>query len=154
MTMGKNRKIVPQGHGKRPLDMVQDRMNQEFAIKQQFQADFLLQAGADAFLLAAADVFQLGKGRAAAAIQAYKERLEELMDRLIEDGDSNELTYYWETLDRRLRQIVGDENFVPHDQRYDETGRRIFLDLFKRTVRKELERIGDRMDGEAKSKNG
>lgn len=153
--MGKNRKNVPQGRGKKPLDMVQDRMNREFAIKQQFQADFLLQAGADAFLLAAADVFQLGKGRAAAAIQAYKERLEELMDRLIDDGDSNELAYYWETLDRRLRQIVGDENFVPHDQRYDETGRRLFIGLYQRAVKAELMRLGQKQDGgEAKPEDG
>lgn len=152
--MGKNGKFVPQGRGKKPLDMVQDRMRQEFAIKQQFQADFLLQAGADAFLLAAADVFQLGKGRAAAAMQAYKERLEELMDRLIEDGDNNELTYYWDTLDQRLRQIVGDENFVPHDQRYDETGRRLFIGLYQRSVQAELRRIADRMDGEAKPEDG
>jgi hypothetical protein len=152
--MGKNVRYVPQGRGKKPLDMVQERLEAEFDAKQRFQTDFLLQAGADAFLLAAADMFKLGKGRAAAAMETYKTRLMELMDRLIEDGDENGLEYYWQTLDARLRQIVGDENFVPHDQRYDETGRRIFLELFKRTVRKELERIGDRMDSEAKPENG
>lgn len=152
--MGKQRKFVPQSHGKKPLTMVQDRMEAEFAAKQQFQADFLLQAGADAFLLAAADVFQLGKGRAAAAMQAYKERLEELMDRLIADGDSGDLAYYWETLDQRLRQIVGDEHFVPHDQRYDETGRRLFIGLFQRYMKAKLEQLGKKAGGEAVNEHG
>ena len=34
--MGKNVRYVPQGRGKKPLDMVQERMQAEFDAKQRF----------------------------------------------------------------------------------------------------------------------
>lgn len=143
--MGKNRQRVPQGRGMNALDRVQARMEEKFEIKQRFMTDFLLQAGCDAFLLAAADVFQMGKGRAKAAMGAYREYVMKIMDEMLADsGGDEDLSYFWADLDRRLKKTVGDELFVPHDQRYDDAGIRIFGDLCKRTVAKILTAEGGR----------
>ena len=137
--MGKQKKMVPQQRGMNSFGIFQQRMEEKFEAKQRFMTDFLLQAGCDAFILTAADVFQLGPGRAKAAMTAYREYIIEIMDALIEDGrDDDELTYFWADLDRRLEQIVGKDNFAPHEQRYDDTGIRIFGELCKRTFTKIL----------------
>ena len=137
--MGKQRRNVPQARGMNPLERLKAQMEAKFEDKQRFMTDFLLQAGCDAFMLAAADVFQMGPKRAKAAMAAYRDYVLSIMDALIEDsrGD-DELVYFWADLDRRIEQIVGPENFTPHEQRYDDTGLRIFGKLCKRTFERIL----------------
>lgn len=137
--MGKQKRNVPQQRGMNSFGVFRQRMEDQFETKQRFMTDFLLQAGCDAFMLAAADVFQMGPGRARAAMIAYREYVVSIMDALIEDsrGD-DELTYFWADLDRRIEQIVGTENFTPHEERYDDTGLRIFGELCKRTFERIL----------------
>ena len=135
--MGKKNNRVPQGRGMNALERVRANLEAKFEDKQRFQTDFLLQAGCDAFVLTAADLFELDETRAVEAINRYREYIMELMDALIEDSrDDDELVYYWADLDRRLEQIVGKEHFTRHEDRYDETGVRIFGELYKRTARR------------------
>lgn len=137
--MGKQKRNVPQKRGMNALGRVRANLEDLYEAKQRFMVDFLLQAGCDAFILAAADVFDLGEEKANEAVASYREYIMQMMDALIEDSkDDDELVYFWTDLDRRLKQIVGDELFVPHDERYDETGLRIFGDLCKRTIAKIL----------------
>ena len=146
--MGKQKRSVPQQRGKNAFGVFQERMAEQFEAKQRFMTDFLLQAGCDAFILAAADVFDLGVEKAGEAVTAYREYLMQMMDALIEDGrDDDELTYFWADLDRRLKQIVGDELFAPHEQRYDDTGLRIFGELCKRTFARILTAKKDGTEG-------
>ena len=145
--MGKNHK-GPVGvnitKGQNAMQRIEARLRAEYDVKQQFSTDFLLQVCCDAFLLAASDVFQCGAGRAWKAIEAYRMYVNQIMDNLIEDsrgknGDGdNELLFFWTDLDRRLKQIVGKEKFTPHDERYDETGMKLFEGLFQRYMGRRL----------------
>ena len=43
----------------------------------------------------------------------------EIAELIVEDSkDDKELAYSKEVLDRRIREIVGEENFLPYDERY------------------------------------
>lgn len=77
----------------------------------------------DAALIAAHEVLQLGPGRAAAFAQAYGDAMEDLAGLYIDDCEQNKdkrLDYAKGTRDRIIREIVGDQNFVPFDQSYGE----------------------------------
>lgn len=139
--MGKNNKFptgVNLARGQNALDRLEYRLRAEYQVKQEFVIDFLLQVGCDAFLMASAEVFQLGKGRAAKAVAAYKKCVEEMMDNLIADAPNkqgngdDELTHYWADLDARIKQIVGEELFVPRETRYDEQGHKFLEGIFHR----------------------
>ena len=135
--MGKKNNRVPQRRGMNALERVRANIDEKYEIKQRFQTDFLLQAGCDAFMMTAADMFDLGPDRAMEAMNTYRDYIMKMMENLIEDSkDDDELTYYWADLDRRLKQIVGEEHFAPYEQRYDETGVRIFGELYRRTARR------------------
>ncbi len=77
--------------------------------------------GYDAAILAANKVFHMGPGRAGAFQDAYNEAMEELATLFLDDardnGD-NEIAYAKGTRDARIRQIVGDELFIPFDTGY------------------------------------
>lgn len=137
--MGKNRGFVPpQKNGM--MERFKRQLEAEFDARERFQTDFLLQVGCDAFLMAAADVFKLGPGRAKKAMEAYRDYVMRIMDAVIENGGQGRsgkgenLDYFWTDLDRRLKQICGD-SFTPHEERYEQTGLRLFAELFLRTVK-------------------
>lgn len=132
--MGKHGNVPQFGGGGNLIQRTEQRLRAEFDAKERFITDFLLQVGCDAFLIAAADVFQLGQGRAEKAIRAYKSTVMEMMERIV-DFKGKDMDYYWDTLDRRIRQIVGDRNFAPREKRYDETGMAVFCELFIRTAK-------------------
>lgn len=161
--MGKNNKFpagVNLARGQNAMQRLESRLRAEYDVKQQFSTDFLLQVGCDAFLLSASEVFQCGPGRAGKAINVYRKYINEIMDNLIEDSGGNdgngdrELSFFWSDLDRRLKQIVGKEKFTPHNERYDETGTKLFEGLFQRYMGrrilalKEAEKV--RKEAEAK----
>lgn len=123
------------GKGMNALDKVQAMERNIYDQKMSAQADFLLQIGCDAFILSNADLYDMQPGRVIEAVNTYRNYINSLMAHLIDDAASDsELVYFWTDLDRRLKQIVGDGLFVPREQRYDETGRRVFGELFRRYV--------------------
>ena len=115
------------GRGMNALDKIQMREKAQYDRNMGAQADFLLQIGCDAFLMACADLFDLQPGRAREAVECYRRYIYECMSNMIEDGkDDPETTFFWADLDRRLEQICGKEAFVPKEDRYDVTGERVF----------------------------
>lgn len=73
----------------------------------------------DVAMIAANDVLGLGPGRAVAFSEAYDKTANEIAELFITDGEDDEkLWYAKQKLDERLKAIVGEENFVPYDDRY------------------------------------
>ena len=127
-------KGVKIGRGPNALDRIQRMEQAMYDKRMSVQADFLLQIGCDAFIMSCADLFDLQPARAMEAVNTYRKYINDLMGHLLADADDPELVYFWTDLDRRMLQIVGDKAFVPKEKRYDETGERVFLDLFNAYV--------------------
>lgn len=82
-------------------------------------AEIRSQIDCDAALIAANEVLQLGPGRAKAFAEAMINAANEIALMFVEDGkDDATLEYSKVTLDRRIKEIVGEENFQPWDERY------------------------------------
>lgn len=78
-----------------------------------------MQMAFDAAVLAANEVFNMGAARAAAFGEAFIRYSDEIAGLFTEDGKSDDtLEYSKATLDRRIKKIVGNENFVPFNERY------------------------------------
>lgn len=88
------------------------------------QAEIRSQIDCDAACMAASDVLQMGPGRAKAFVEAMIKYENEIGKMFVEDSESDiTLEYSKTTLDRRIKEIVGEENFEPWEMRY---GYRIF----------------------------
>lgn len=72
----------------------------------------------DVAVITCNDVFRMGPSRAALFERTYSNNYANLCRLLMDDEDDPELTYSTSDIDRRLRSIVGEENFVPWDERY------------------------------------
>ncbi len=72
----------------------------------------------DVAVITASDVFKMGAGRAKVFEQKYTENYAKICAMLIEDECDPDLEYSRAKIDERLKAIVGDENFVPWDERY------------------------------------
>ena len=87
-------------------------------------AEIRSQIDLDAACMAANDVFQMGPSRAKAFVQAMIEHTNEIATMFVEDAKADEtLEYSKVTLDKRIKEIVGEDNFSPWEVRY---GRRVF----------------------------
>lgn len=77
------------------------------------------QIDCDAAMLAANEVFQMGPGRAKQFLEAMIKYVNEISELFLEDskGDAT-LEYAKHTLDKRIVDVVGEENFSPWDARY------------------------------------
>lgn len=146
---GNGARGVNLGGGLKPLDKIQIIERNKYDAKLTAQADFLLQIGCDAYLMALADLFDLQPGRANEAVNVYRDYINSLMAHLIDDASDPELVYFWTDLDRRMEQIVGKSNFQPREKRYDETGRRVFEGLYKayQARKKVAEQLAEVMKG-------
>ena len=146
---GNGARGVNLGGGLKPLDKIQIIERNKYDAKLTAQADFLLQIGCDAYLMALADLFDLQPGRANDAVNVYRDYINSLMAHLIDDASDPELVYFWTDLDRRMEQIVGKSNFKPREKRYDETGRRVFEGLYKayQARKKVAEQLAEVMKG-------
>ena len=83
------------------------------------QLAMAMQTGLDAGMIAANEVLGMGAGRAEKFRTAYIETVNEIMNMIVvEDKDDPNFEWTKETVDRRIRQIVGEANFVPWDERY------------------------------------
>ena len=77
-----------------------------------------MQLAADAALMAADDVFDVNEYSA----ERFHERNVYYVNKMshmavVEDRDDPNMDWTKDTIDRRLRQIVGKDNFVPWDER-------------------------------------
>ena len=164
---------MPQKRGMSGFEIVSSQLRREYEIKLrearadyernlQFACDFLTQACLDAFLMTANDLWDLGPSRVKEASEAFSEYFHRMMDALIDDAydektgnGSKDLAYFWASVDERMEQIEGTY-FTPHEERYDETGTRLFTELFRRFVARTLangkatgdEGTGETVDGE------
>ena len=87
----------------------------------QQQLDVCLQIGADAAVIAANRKLGLGRGRARQFMDEYKKAANDIAAMIDADGaEDKELVYSRAKIDEQLRQIVGDENFSPWEERYNE----------------------------------
>ena len=83
--------------------------------------DMLLQMGQDAAMIAAHDVLQLGPGRAEDFCVAYREAINDIARRVVDDQmDDPEFVYAKAKIDEQIRAIVGPEKFSPWEVRYGE----------------------------------
>ena len=88
------------------------------------RAEIRSQIDCDAAVMAANDIFQMGPSRARAFVEKMAEYEDEIARMFLDDAKADEtLEYSKVTLDRRIKEIVGEENFSPGEVRY---GRRIF----------------------------
>ena len=87
--------------------------------KYRVQLSMAMQTGLDAGMIAANEVLGMGAGRAEKFRTAYIETVNKIMNMIVvEDKDDPNFEWTKETVDKRIRQIVGEENFVPWDERY------------------------------------
>ena len=78
-----------------------------------------MQLAEDAAFMAANEVLGLGSGRARAFGEAFVRYANEIADLVVEDSKADdEIVYAKAVLDRRIREIVGEDNFSPFDERY------------------------------------
>ena len=83
--------------------------------------DMLLQMGQDAAMIAAHDVLQLGPGRAEDFCIAYREAINDMACRVVDDRiDDPEFVYGKSKVDEQIRAIVGPKKFAPWEVRYGE----------------------------------
>lgn len=80
--------------------------------------DITMQMCFDVACITANDVFHMGPGRAELFARTYSNNYANMCKLLMDDEGDPELTYSTSDIDRRLRSIVGEENFVPWDERY------------------------------------
>lgn len=95
------------------------KIEAKYEAKFRTRVSMLMQMGQDAAMIAANDVLKMGKGRAKAFCEAYILAVNDMAVMMTDDQkDDKEFVYAKAKLDEKLRQIVGDENFVPWEGRY------------------------------------
>lgn len=96
-----------------------DKIEAKYEARFHARMDMLMQMCQDAAMMAAHDVLQLGPGRAKEFCIAYIEAMNG-MARLVynDQKDDREFIYAKTKIDQEIRSIVGDENFVPWEERY------------------------------------
>ena len=72
-------------------------------------------------MIAAHEVLQLGPGRAEVFCVAYREAINDMARRVVDDQmDDPEFVYAKAKIDEQIRAIVGPEKFAPWEVRYGE----------------------------------
>ena len=77
-----------------------------------------LQQCSDAALMAADDTFDVNAYSAEKFNKAHIEYMNKISNMAVNEDEDPELVWTKATVDRRLLQIVGEDNFVPWDERY------------------------------------
>lgn len=79
-----------------------------------------MQQSSDGAVMAAEDVFGCTEEQAVEFIAAHMENVNKMSHMaVVEDKDDPDMWWTKDTIDRRIRKIVGENNFQPWDQRYD-----------------------------------
>ena len=95
------------------------RIRREFDIEMQLYVNNRMQMAEDAAFMAANDILGLGAGRAKAFGERFVMYVNEIAELFVEDSVGDKRLKYSKTvLDRRIREIVGEDNFTPFDERY------------------------------------
>lgn len=82
------------------------------------QLDMVLQVSDDAALMAIDDVFDVNAYSAEKFHKAHIEYVNKISHMIVvEDADDKEIVWAKATIDKRLLQIVGKDNFVPWEER-------------------------------------
>lgn len=90
-----------------------------YEAKCRIQLQIAMQMGLDAGMIAANDVFGMGAGRAEKFRTAYIETVNSISGMMVDDGNSDsDLVWSRSKVDERIKQIVGEDNFVPWEERY------------------------------------
>lgn len=88
--------------------------------KYQAQLRIAMQIGLDAGMIAANDVLGMGAGRAEKFKNAYVETVNEMMHMIVvEDKEDPDFEWTKAKVDTRIKQIVGEQNFIPWEERYN-----------------------------------
>jgi hypothetical protein len=83
------------------------------------QLDMALQQSADAAMMAIDDVFDVNEYSAEKFHVAHIQYVNKMARLMLDDyEDDKEMLHTKVDIDRRLMQIVGEDNFVPWDERY------------------------------------
>ena len=91
-------------------------VQREVNIQLQLYGRNRMQLAEDAAFMAANEVLGLGSRAFGEAFVRYSN---EIADLVVEDSKADdEIVYAKTVLDRRIREIVGEENFSPFDERY------------------------------------
>lgn len=94
-------------------------VQREVNIQLQLYGRNRMQFAEDAAFMAANEVLGLGSGRARAFGEAFVRYANEIAEIVVEDSKADKaIEYAKAVLDRRIREIVGEENFVSFDERY------------------------------------
>lgn len=94
-------------------------VQREVNIQLQLYGRNRMQLAEDAAFMAANEVLGLGSGRARAFGEAFVRYANEIADLVVEDSKADdEIVYAKAVLDRRIREIVGEDNFSSFDERY------------------------------------
>lgn len=108
------------------LAKIEEKYKREYALRLDIaeanfrvMLDMALQQSADAAMMAIDDVFDVNEISARKFHEAHVEYVNKIAHMaVVEDKDDREMVWTKATVDRRLMQIVGTENFVPWDERY------------------------------------
>lgn len=101
------------------LARMEARLKAQYDYAFERKINMVMQLGQDAAMIAANEVLQMGKGRAEAFCRAYMKAANEMSGLMKADQrDDPDFEYAKETIDRRIRAIIGDEIFVPWEVRY------------------------------------
>ena len=102
------------------LAQLEAKLQAQYAAK----LDIALNLGLDAAMITAHEVLGMGPGRAEAFRVKYIETINLMSKMMVEDSvDDADLTYSRELIDRRIKSIVGEENFREWDDRYNQRRR-------------------------------
>ena len=83
------------------------------------QLQIAMQMGLDAGMIAANEVLQMGAGRAEEFKQVYIETVNEMARMTVDDAkDDPEFVWAKAKVDERIKKIVGEDKFVPWEERY------------------------------------
>ena len=83
------------------------------------QLQIAMQMGLDAGMIAANEVLGMGAGRADKFRTAYIGAVNEISHMtVVDDKDDPDMEWTKAKLDERIKKIVGEENFVPWEERY------------------------------------
>lgn len=86
--------------------------------------DIALNMGLDAAMITAHDVLGMGPGRAENFRTKYIETINQMSQMMVEDSaDDPDIVYSRELIDRKIKSIVGPENFKEWDDRYNQRRR-------------------------------
>lgn len=102
--------------GPNMLDRRDAKLRQQAYIDNQINGQSVQQLVFDAAMIALHEEFGFGRDRCLRFRAALQKHLDDMCDLILKDTDPDAL-YSRDTIDRKLREIIGDE-LIPWEQRY------------------------------------